>query len=92
MRLPGRTKQQPPAEPPPAPPRGELRQRLRKAEREVTALRQRVEQLEHEVFESRRLNKQIAEMIDVVGEVLLPAEQRDEQRLHALLKRYESTL
>lgn len=38
------------------------------------------------------LNKRLAEITDVVAEVLLPAEQRDDERLRAVLKRYESTL
>ncbi|MGH3434036.1 MAG: DUF6752 domain-containing protein, partial [Thermocrispum sp.] len=42
--------------------------------REISALRQRVEELEKEVQECRQLNKRLAEITDVVAEVLLPAE------------------
>ncbi len=66
--------------------------RWRKAQREIEALRARVARLEAEVQECRQLNKRLAEVTDVVAEVLLPAEQRDEERLRALLANYERTL
>ena len=89
MRLPLRRKQSPP-HPGPAPAGDGAR--LEQAEKQVRALRRRVVRLEREVLESRQLNKQVAEMIDVIGEVLLPAGQRDEQRLHELLKKYDASL
>lgn len=67
-------------------------ERLQVAEKQLRALRRRVAALEEEVLESRQLNKQVAEMIDVIAEVLLPAEQRDEQRIHDLLKKYDAGL
>ncbi len=66
--------------------------RLEQAEKAVRALRRRVLRLEQEILESRQLNKQVAEMIDVIGEVLLPAGQRDEKRLHELLRKYDASL
>lgn len=66
--------------------------RLQRAEKQLRALRRRVAALEEEVLESRQLNKQVAEMIDVIAEVLLPAEHRDDQRIHELLQKYESSL
>jgi hypothetical protein len=66
--------------------------RWRKAQREIAALRARVTRLEAEVQECRQLNKRLAEVTDVVAEVLLPAEQRDEERLRALLANYQRTL
>lgn len=66
--------------------------RWRKAQREIEALRARVARLEAEVQECRQLNKRLAEVTDVVAEVLLPAEQRDEERLRALLANYQRTL
>ena len=66
--------------------------RWRKAQREIEALRARVARLEAEVQECRQLNKRLAEVTDVVAEVLLPAEQRDEERLRARLANYERTL
>jgi len=89
MRLPLRRKQSP-SHPVPAPAGDGAR--LEQAEKQVRALRRRVVRLEREVLESRQLNKQVAEMIDVIGEVLLPAGQRDEQRLHELLKKYDASL
>ena len=65
---------------------------LARTEKQLRALRRRVAALESEVLESRQLNKQVAEMIDVIAEVLLPAADRDEQRLHELLKKYDSNL
>jgi hypothetical protein len=38
------------------------------------------------------MNKRLAEITDVVAEVLLPAEQRDEERMRDLLARYEETI
>ena len=66
--------------------------RVERAEKQLRALRRRVVQLEQEVLESRQLNKQVAEMIDVIAEVLLPAGARDDQRIHELLKRYDASL
>ena len=66
--------------------------RWQKAQRDIDALRERVALLEQEVQEARQLNKRLAEITDVVAEVLLPAEQRDEERLREILKRYESQL
>lgn len=65
--------------------------RLERALGEVAALRERVTQLEAEVLECRRLSKRLAEVTDVVAEVLLPAEQRDEARLRDLLAQYDRT-
>lgn len=58
---------------------------LRKRVRELAA---RVNELEREIQEARRLNKRIAELTDVVAEVLLPADQRDETRIRSALKDY----
>jgi len=66
--------------------------RWKKAEKDIAALRERVAVLEDEVQECRRLNKRLAEITDVVSEVLLPAEQRDEDRLRRVLAEYDSTL
>ena len=66
--------------------------RWKRAQQEIRELRERVAALEVEMQECRRLNKRLAEITDVVAEVLLPAEQRDESRLRALLSDYERTL
>jgi len=52
----------------------------------------RVERLEDEIHELRRLNRRIAELADVVQEVLLPATNRDDERLRRLLDEYSESL
>lgn len=47
----------------------------------VEALRERVAVLEDEVQECRQLNLRLAELTDVVQELLLPVAQRDEERI-----------
>jgi flagellar biosynthesis/type III secretory pathway chaperone len=51
-------------------------------------LRQRVEALEVEVQECRQLNLRLAELTDVVQELLLPVAQRDEQRVTEVMEKY----
>ena len=58
----------------------------------LQALRERVSVLEHEVQECRQLNLRLAELTDVVEELLLPIAQRDEQRLSVLLEKYSRGL
>jgi len=66
--------------------------RWKRAMAEIKTLRERVADLEAEMQECRQLNRRLAEITDVVAEVLLPAEQRDEERLRTLLTNYETTL
>ncbi|MDP2712253.1 MAG: hypothetical protein Q8O56_13635 [Solirubrobacteraceae bacterium] len=54
-------------------------------------LARRVSALEEAVTESRRLNQRLSEVLDVVAEVLVPAADRDEEKLRALLARIEKT-
>ena len=54
----------------------------------IDALRERVAVLEDEVQECRQLNLRLAELTDVVEELLLPVAQRDEQRVSAVLEKY----
>ena len=58
----------------------------------LQALRERVAVLEREVQECRQLNLRLAELTDVVQELLLPVAQRDEERLSALLEKYSRGL
>lgn len=55
-------------------------------------LHQRVEALEQEVQECRALNLRVAELTDLVTELLVPIAQRDEEKLNDLLARYQSRL
>jgi len=58
----------------------------------IEALRERVALLEDEVQECRQLNLRLAELTDVVQELLLPVAQRDEQRVGELLEKYSKGL
>jgi hypothetical protein len=52
----------------------------------------RVTALEEAVEENRRLNQRLADVVDVITEVLVPAVDRDDERLKAALKRLNDTL
>jgi flagellar biosynthesis/type III secretory pathway chaperone len=54
----------------------------------MDALRDRVAALEEEVQECRQLNLRLAELTDVVQELLLPVAQRDEQRVAEVVEKY----
>jgi uncharacterized protein DUF6752 len=58
----------------------------------IEALRERVATLEDEVQECRQLNLRLAELTDVVQELLLPVAQRDEERISELLEKYSRGL
>jgi len=54
------------------------------------SLPRRIRDLEAAVTENRQLNRRIAELTDLVAELLVPATQRDEHRLQASLARYRA--
>jgi hypothetical protein len=56
------------------------------------SLRERVRVLEAEVQECRQLNVRLAELCDVVSELLLPAAERDEAALAEALERYRADI
>jgi len=58
----------------------------------VAELDSEVQELRAEVQETRRLNRRLAEIIDVVQEVLVPAANRDDERLRRLLHEYSKRL
>ncbi len=60
-------------------------------DQELGDLRGRVERLEREVQEARRLNQRLAELTDVVAEVLVPAADRQDDRIREVLKKYNET-
>lgn len=76
---------QPPSKQPPGTPLQEL-------SRQVQRLRRRIEELEAEVQENRRLNRRLAELTDVVQELLVPIAQRDEAKLRERLEKYSESL
>lgn len=59
---------------------------------EVVELRRRVRTLEVEMQEARRLNRRLAELTDIVQELLVPLAERDEDKVNRYLERYSSTL
>jgi hypothetical protein len=65
--------------------------RLAGVDQDLRDLRARVDRLEHEVQETRRLHQRLAELTDVVTEVLVPAADRQDDRIRAVLARYNET-
>ena len=61
---------------------------LKKAARNRSALRRRVAVLEQEVQECRQVNLRVAELCDVMMELLLPVAERDEKAISDVLDRY----
>ncbi|KAA1427121.1 DUF6752 domain-containing protein [Nocardioides antri] len=56
------------------------------------ALEQRLTEVETELQESRRLNMRLAELTDIVQELLVPMAQQDQELLEERLKRYSASL
>jgi hypothetical protein len=59
--------------------------------RKAISIPQRIRDLEAEVQENRRLNRRIAELTDVVAELLVPIADRDEAKVRELLESYRRT-
>jgi hypothetical protein len=55
-------------------------------------LHRRVDALEAEIQECRALNLRVAELTDLVTELLVPVAQRDEKLLGEMLAKYSSRL
>jgi hypothetical protein len=58
----------------------------------LRALQQRVADLEADMAELRRHNLRLAEVVDVVQELLVPMAQRDEEALRVALQRFQESL
>jgi hypothetical protein len=58
----------------------------------VDNLLTRIEQLEDEVQENRNINLKLAELIDVVQELLVPVASQDRERIEAALAKFERSL
>ena len=56
------------------------------------ALIRRIEDLEAEVQENRRLNRRVAELTDLVTELLIPIARQDPARIDEMIARYRGTL
>lgn len=59
---------------------------------DLVALSKRVSELERELQEQRELSLRVAQLTDIVQELLIPIADRDEERLHRLLREYSATL
>ncbi|RNL65169.1 hypothetical protein EFK50_04155 [Nocardioides marmoriginsengisoli] len=60
---------------------------------ETVYLPKRILDLEDAVMENRQLNRQLAELTDILAELLVPATERDEKKLAELLAKFrEETL
>lgn len=55
-------------------------------------LARRVSDLERDMQEHRELSMRVAQLTDIVQELLIPIADRDEERLHRLLQEYSATL
>ncbi|MCW2847766.1 MAG: hypothetical protein JWR90_1740 [Marmoricola sp.] len=55
-------------------------------------LQQRLEDLEAEVQECRQLNVRLAEVTDLVEQLLLPMAARDEEQIAAAVEKYSRTM
>ncbi|MGD9959418.1 DUF6752 domain-containing protein [Nocardioides sp.] len=53
------------------------------------SLYKRIVALEEEIQESRRLNQRLSDIIDVITEILVPAADRDDERMRDALARLE---
>lgn len=57
-----------------------------------TGVRARLDALEAEVQENRRLNRRIAELTDLVAELVVPLARREDAEVHEVLARYRSII
>jgi len=59
--------------------------------RAIADLHARIDELEAEVQETRRLHRRVAELTDIVEELLVPVAQRDEAKLRESLEKYSAS-
>jgi hypothetical protein len=67
----------------------DVREQLDQLRRRTRRLAARVGELEQEMREAARLQRRVAELTDVVGELLVPAMSRDDARVRQLLEHLE---
>ena len=58
----------------------------------MAGLERRIEDLEAEVQECRQLNVRLAEVTDLVEQLLLPLAARDEDKIAAAVEKYTRTI
>jgi hypothetical protein len=64
--------------------------RLTTLYRELSRLGDRLAEMEAEIQECRQVNLRLAELCDVMMELLLPAAARDDEAVEAILARYRA--
>ncbi len=69
-----------------------VRDRMRSTKTYDRTLRGRVLQLEKELEADRQLHRKIAELSDVVAELLVPIQDRDEAQVKDILSQYRKTI
>lgn len=69
-----------------------LKDRARNAVRRRRDLEARVAQLETDVLELRRHSVRLAELLDVVEELLIPLADRDDERVAEAVEKYRRSL
>lgn len=69
-----------------------VRDRVRSTSVFDRSLRGRVLRLEQELEADRQLHRKIAELSDVVAELLVPIQDRDEERVSEVLSHYRKTI
>ncbi|SDD29913.1 DUF6752 domain-containing protein [Nocardioides lianchengensis] len=67
-----------------------VRDRWERRNPRSSSIRARLAALEEEAQENRQLNRRIAELTDVVTELLIPLSERDEERVAEVLKAYRA--
>lgn len=65
---------------------------LRPGAARVAALEERVADLEADLTELRRHQLRLAELVDVVQELLIPVASRDEAAVHEAIERFQESL
>ena len=66
--------------------------KVRDAARTQASLVRRIEALEAEVQEQRQLNRRIAELTDVVAELLIPLQDADKEKAEKVLAEYRARI
>jgi hypothetical protein len=69
-----------------------VRQRARASGAFDRTLRVRVQRLEQELEADRQLHRKIAELSDVVAELLIPIQDRDQDKVSEVLAQYRKTI
>jgi hypothetical protein len=64
--------------------------KMRERFRAVVGVGDRLTELEAEIQECRQVNRRLAELCDVMMELLLPVADRDQEAVDAILERYRA--